>query len=169
MSEVQEEQVQSPAYERLLALLDQQGITYRLLHHEPEGRTEVISQIRNNVLSQAAKAMVIMVKIGKKERQYYLAVVPGDCRVALEHVKRLCNGTHAMFAPEAIAQELTNCVMGAVPPFSFHPQLQLVVDPMLLEHDEIVFNAGRLDTSLFISKQDYIKAAHPRLESIATR
>ncbi|MBZ4420721.1 YbaK/EbsC family protein [Myxococcus sp. RHSTA-1-4] len=156
-------------HEKLVQLFESHGATFRVVEHEPEGRTELISQVRGNALSQAAKAMVLMVKQGKKDRRYFLAVVPGDCRVDLEAVKTLGRGTHAMFAPPPVAEELTGCVMGAVPPVSFHPDLKLLVDPKLLEHEEIVFNSGRLDRSVFIQREGYLKAAQPEVATIGTR
>ena len=156
-------------YNRICALFNQHNASYRVIEHEPEGKTEIISQLRGNSLSQAAKALVIMVKIGKKERRYYLAVVPGNCRVNLEAVKQLCHGSYVMFASEETAQSLTHCVMGAVPPFSFHQELHLVVDPMLLENDEIVFNAGLLEKSIFVKKDFYREIAQPQISHIATK
>lgn len=46
-------------------------------------------------------------------------------------------------------------VSGTILPFGFHPDLELVVDPRLLEHPEIFFNAARLDRSLALNTQDY--------------
>jgi Ala-tRNA(Pro) deacylase len=79
-------------YARLLALLDSQGAKYRLIDHAPEGWTEIISRLRGNGLCQAAKCIVVMVKVGKKTTRYVLAVVPGDRRVDLEAIKRLLGG-----------------------------------------------------------------------------
>jgi len=154
-------------YERLIALFQESGARVRVVEHPAEGRTEVVSQIRGNHLGQAAKAMVVMVKLGKKDRRYLLCVVPGDRRIDLAVVKGLGSGTHAMFAPPAVAEQLTGCVMGAIPPVSFNPELPLVVDPSLLENEEIVFNAGRLDRSIFIERDAYVTAAKPRLAPIA--
>jgi len=53
-------------YAQLVALLDQHGARYRLIDHVPEGRTDIVSPLRGNALSQAAKCLVLMVKIGKK-------------------------------------------------------------------------------------------------------
>ncbi len=36
------------AYERLVALLEENGARYPLIDHEPEGRTEVVSPMRGN-------------------------------------------------------------------------------------------------------------------------
>jgi len=85
-------------YIRLLTLLDQQGIPYRLIDHAPEGRTELVSAMRGNTLSQAAKCIILMVKLGKKVTRYILAVVPGDARVDLPTVKALMQGTYVAFA-----------------------------------------------------------------------
>lgn len=156
-------------HERLVSLFQEHGAAFRVVEHVAEGRTEVISHIRGNALAQAAKAMVLMVKQGKKDKRYFLVVVPGDCKVDLEAVKALGQGSHVLFAPAPVAEELTGCVMGAVPPVSFHPDLKLVVDPKLLEHEEMVFNSGRLDRSIFIRREDYLRITNARVESLAAR
>jgi Ala-tRNA(Pro) deacylase len=93
-------------YTRLIALLDEHGAQYRLIDHAPEGRTEIVSPMRGNALSQAAKCIVLMVKIGKKITKYVLAVVPGDTRVDLNAVKTLMKGTYVSFASPGIAERL---------------------------------------------------------------
>lgn len=153
--------------DRLVALFRAHDAAFRVVEHAAEGRTELISQIRGNEPRQAAKAMVIVVKQGKKQRNYLLCVVPGNCRLNLEAVKALGSGTHAMFAPPDVAEQLTGCVSGAIPPVSFHPDLTLIVDPKLLDNASIVFNAGRLDRSIFIDRDAYVKAASPRIADIA--
>jgi len=154
-------------YEQLIAFLDQHGAEYRLIDHAPEGRTEIVSAMRGNTLSQAAKCIVLMVKIGKKVTRYVLAVVPGDTRVDLNAVKALMGGTYVSFASSDIAENLAGSVAGTILPFSFNAELALVVDPSLLDHDELYFNAARLDRSMVLKTRDYVALATPRLERIA--
>jgi Ala-tRNA(Pro) deacylase len=154
-------------YMRLIAFLDEHGTQYRLIDHAPEGRTELVSPMRGNALSQAAKCIVLMVKIGKKITKYVLAVVPGDVRVDLNAVKALMKGTYVSFASPDIAEKLAGSVAGTVLPFSFNPDLELVVDRSLLENDELYFNAARLDRSMVLKTSDYAILAKPRLERIA--
>lgn len=154
-------------YAKLIALLDEAGARYRVVEHAPEGQTELVSQMRGNLLSQAVKSLVVLVKVGKKESRYYLVNIPGDRRADLNAVKALCAGTHVMFAPAEKARQLTGCEMGAVPPFAFDPALTLVLDPALLEHEELVFNAGRLDRSIFIHRDDYLKIAQPHIAQVS--
>ena len=139
------------AYQRLVALLEENGARYRLIDHEPEGRTEVVSPMRGNELSEAAKCIVMMVKIDEKQKRYILAVVPGDARVDLNAVKALYGGTYASFASQDVAEGLAGSVAGTILPFSFEEELELIVDPAVLESEEIFFNAARLDRSMALN------------------
>lgn len=156
-------------YEKIIALLEQNQANFRVVEHAPEGQTEPVSRMRGNLLSQAVKSLVVLVKIGKKESRYYLANIPGDSRVDLNVIKTLCNATRVMFAPAEKARQLTGCVMGAVPPFSFNQNLIVLADPSLFENDELVFNAGRLDRSIFMDKDSYLRIAQPNLVPIAMK
>jgi Ala-tRNA(Pro) deacylase len=155
------------AYSKLIAYLDEAKIPYRLIDHEPEGRTEIVSVMRGNEVEQAAKCIILMVKIGKKITRYILAVVPGNARVDMNAVKALLGGTYVSFASKDIAERLAGSVAGTVLPFSFSPELELMVDPSLLENDELYFNAARLDRSMVIKASDYLNLVKPRLEHIA--
>lgn len=153
-------------YARLITFLDQHNARYRLIDHAPEGRTEIVSPMRGNALSQAAKCIVLMVKIRKKVTKYILGVIPGDARVDLNGVKALMQGTYVSFASADIAEKLAGSVAGTILPFSFNSELELIVDPSLLENDEIYFNAARLDRSMALKTSDYLALSKPRIEKI---
>ena len=156
-------------HEQLRALLDSEGAIYRIIEHKAEGRTEVIAKIRDNRIEQSIKSIVLQVRLSKKENIYCLANVPGDCRIDFAGVKRYFNASSAAFAKPEKAQELTGCVIGAIPPFSFSDQLPVLADPLIRENEEVVFNAGRLDRSIMMKLDDYIRIAKPALVSIALR
>jgi len=154
---------------RLLELLDSGGARYRLLEHAPEGRTEVVSGMRGHPVSHAAKCIVVMAKLGKKVTRFVLAVVPGDARVRLDALRELKGATYAGFAPPERAEELSGSVVGTVLPFSFDARLELIADPAIRSVPELFFNAARLDRSVALNTEDYIRLAQPRFESIADR
>jgi Ala-tRNA(Pro) deacylase len=156
-------------HEHLRLLLDREGSTYRVIEHPPEGRTEMIAQIRGNRIEQSIKSMVLQVRLSRRENIYCLANVPGDCRVDFEAVKSHFHADSAAFAKREKAEELTGCAIGAIPPFSFSDRLQLLADPLIRENDEVVFNAGRLDRSIMMKLDDYLRIAQPSLVSIALR
>jgi Ala-tRNA(Pro) deacylase len=151
------------AYERLISMLDSAGARYRVITHPPEGRTDVVSAFRGNPIACAAKCLIVMVKTSKRTSRYYLAVVPGSARVDLQALKTLAGGTYAAFASTDKAEALAGSASGTILPFSFHPDLELVADPELLKHKEIFFNAARLDRSLALDTQDYLRLASPHL------
>src|SRR5215211_3389369 len=138
----------SDIHKQLCTLLDIEEAVYRVIEHEPEGRTEVIAKIRGNRIEQSIKSMVLQVRLTRKENIYCLANVPGDCRVNFDGVKNYFGADSVAFAKREKAQELTGCVIGAIPPFSFHDQLQLLADPLIQQNDEVVFNAGCLNRSI---------------------
>ena len=154
-------------YTKLIKFLDENGAQYRLIDHEPEGRTEIVSPMRGNEVSQAAKCIVVMVKITKKDKKYILAVVPGNAKVDLNAIKNMFRGIYVSFGTPEIAEKMAGSVSGTILPFSFNPELELIVDPKLLENDEIFFNAARLDRSMALKTSDYMRLANPRKENIA--
>ena len=155
-----------PVYDRLIADLDASGARYRLIEHAPEGRTEVVSALRGHALASAAKCLILLVKLGKKQTRYVLAVVPGDARLDLAAVKTLLGARYVAFADTGKAEQLAGSVTGTVLPFSYDERLELIADPALLDHGELYFNAGRLDRSIALASDDYLCLARPRIARI---
>jgi Ala-tRNA(Pro) deacylase len=160
--------VTGDAYARLISLLEQHGVPYRLIDHAPEGRTDLVSAMRGHDPKLAAKCIVVMVKVGKKVTRHVLGVIPGNARIDLNAVKALLSGTYVSFASPENAERLSGSVVGAILPFTFDPDLELVVDSAVLNNEEMFFNAARLDRSIVLRTEDYVKVAQPRIAAIAT-
>jgi len=154
-------------YQRLISLLDSTATSYELIDHEPEGTTETVSALRGHPVSEAAKCLVLIVKIDRRVTRYVLAVVPGDRRVDLDAIRTLFAARYVGFSDAATAERLARAVPGTVLPFSFDPELELVADPEVIAQPCLYFNAARLDRSLAISGTDYARLAQPRVERIA--
>ena len=154
-------------HQQLCSLLDREGAVYHVLEHEAEGRTEFITKIRGNRIEQAIKSMVVQVRMSKKENLYYLANVPGNCRVDFDAIKVHFNAAGIGMAPRERAEALTGCVIGSIPPFSFNDQLGVLADPRVRENEEVVFNAGSLEKSIFMKMEDYFRIANPQVVKIA--
>ena len=154
-------------HERILRLLDEGGARYRVVEHPAEGRSEEIAKIRGNHPSQSLKAIVVVLKGGGAGGRTVMAVVPGDRRLDMKALRKAMGAQKGGFAPPEVATAITDCVMGAVPPFSFWPDLPLVADPAIRDNREVCFNAGRLDRSVFMDVDDYVRLATPRFAAIA--
>jgi Ala-tRNA(Pro) deacylase len=154
-------------YQKLIALLDQSHARYRLLDHPEEGRTEIVSRMRGHDPRDAAKCMILIVKLGKKVTKYVLAVIPGDRQVSFTAIRTLFGASYSSFASPEIAARLAGTVPGTVLPFSFDSDLELIVDPLVQESEEIYFNAARLDRSIALRTHDYLSIVAPRIEQIS--
>ncbi|KAA1192936.1 YbaK/prolyl-tRNA synthetase associated domain-containing protein [Photorhabdus heterorhabditis] len=150
-------------FSNLTTLLDENHACYRVIEHPTAGRSEEVAKIRGTQLGQGAKGLVCHVK-GEGFRQYVLAVLPADQQADLSLLAKQIGGSRASLASPKEVSKLTQCVFGAIPPFSFHPDLKLVADPLLFERfDELAFNAGSLECSVILNTKDYLRIAQPEL------
>lgn len=159
----------SDVFGQLVALLSAARAKFRVIEHEAEGKSEAISVIRGNRPDQAAKAMVLDVRGGGGGRRHVLAILPGSRKLDFGAVAALFEARKCGFASPDTAQELTGCVMGAVPPFALDPALAIVVEEDLLANETLFFNAGRLDRSMELDTKDWIAVARPRVAKIAAK
>lgn len=150
-------------HQHLLDVLSAEQARFRVMEHEAIGKCEAVSEVRGTALGQGAKALVCKVK-GNGVKQHVLAILAADQQADLSLLAEHLGGLKASLASPAEVDELTACVFGAIPPFSFHPALKLVADPLLFERfDEIAFNAGALEKSIVMDTQDYLRIAKPQL------
>lgn len=155
-------------FDTLVDLLQSQGARFRVLEHPAEGRSDLVAEIRGTAPGQGAKAMLCKSRDAADSAQLFLAVLPGDRKLDFKRLAQAVGVRKATLASPEEAQAATGCVMGSVPPFSFNPQVRLVVDPALVERfGEIAFNAGRLDRSIVLDSADYVRIARPALHRLS--
>ncbi|ULJ69100.1 YbaK/prolyl-tRNA synthetase associated domain-containing protein [Wielerella bovis] len=148
-------------FDTLCALLTQNQACFRIIEHPSAGKSEEVAKIRGTEVGQGAKALVCVVR-GGGVKHTVLAVLPADKQADLTRLAQALGGTKASLASPKEVAELTDCVFGAIPPFSFHEKLRLIADPELQERfDEIAFNAGTLERSIILNTQDYVRIAAP--------
>nr|BFD44353.1 mischarged aminoacyl-tRNA deacylase [Pseudomonas sp. FFPRI_1] len=152
-------------FQRLVSLLDSHQASYRVILHPAEGQSARVAEIRGTEPGQGAKAMLCSLK--GADEVYGLVILSGDQRLDMKKVGAALGGKKAQLVPADLARELTGCVIGAIPPLSFDQRITLIVDPHLpSRYAEIAFNAGRLDASMVLDTQDYLRIARPLVLSV---
>lgn len=152
-------------FETLLNLLKQERAKFRMIAHPAEGKSGEVARLRGTLPGQGAKAMLC--KSREANNGYVLAILSGDRKLDFKKVAQAAGFKKATLASPEEAMQITGCVIGAIPPFSFSPNILLVADPDLLNsHAEIAFNAGCLDHSIVLDTADYLRIAQPRLHSL---
>ncbi|UJL40141.1 YbaK/prolyl-tRNA synthetase associated domain-containing protein [Salmonella enterica subsp. enterica serovar Kentucky] len=132
------------------------------MNHEAVGKCEAVSEIRGTALGQAQKRWSVKSKATASTSTFLLFWRP--ISKPTSQLASHLGGLRASLASPAEVDMLTGCVFGAIPPFSFHPNLKLIADPLLFERfDEIAFNAGLLEKSVIMNTQDYLRIARPEL------
>ncbi len=154
---------QEAMYLKLKQLLRERQISYREQFHRPEGRSEYAAKVRHSDLGQAAKALLLKEsKRSSGNQRFVLCVLPGDRRIDTKAIKRALGFKGVSFATSRELLDQTGCMAGAVLPFVMDKSIPLLVDQQLIEQNhEIVFNAARLDASIYLTVGDYLDLADP--------
>lgn len=141
-------------YEKIIKMFAENNIQYNEVEHHHEGYGENVAKFHG--LDEKCGAKAIVVKL-KKPDSFCLVVLPFDKRLDTKLLPKLMSVKSASFASLEDSSLITECSIGAIPPFSFNTDLILVVDNGIKEHEQVFFNAGRLDLSIAINIADYCK------------
>lgn len=136
------------------ALLNENHVKYTEAEHHQEGHGTHVAKYHGLDETCGAKALVVKLK---KPDSYCLVVLPFSRNLNSKVLQRIMGVKRASFAPHEISEELTGCVIGSIPPFSFHDNVLLIIDTAIKDNQKIFFNAGRLDRSVAINTIDYCK------------
>ncbi len=150
--------------EKLCEKFEAGNARFRVLEHIAcDKSSQSVAEIRGTELGQGAKALCLTVK-GNGVKKHVLAVLPADMQADLSKIAVAVGGRRASLASPEEVMEYTGCVFGAVPPVSFHPDLELVCEPSLFtRYEELAFNAGHLDHSIIINTEDFKRIVNPTL------
>lgn len=148
-------------------LLTQNNCWFETFEHEPVFTSEEAAKVRIGYsLQQGAKAIIVRVKITNTEKKFAMLVMPGDKRFDTEKVKLLFGAKDIRFATTDEVSSITNGIQtGGVPPFGNLFNLEVIIDPKLLENEKIIFNAGDRRFSVAMKSEDYKKLVNPKIES----
>jgi prolyl-tRNA editing enzyme YbaK/EbsC (Cys-tRNA(Pro) deacylase) len=141
--------------DRILALLEERGVPYRHLHHEPTPTSEDSARVRGEPIEIGGKALVL-----KADDSFHLFVLSAARRLDSAAARRALGARRARFATAEELKALTGLVPGSVPPFG-EPilPLPLYVDRSVLRNERIAFNAGSMTDSVIMSVADYRQVA----------
>jgi Ala-tRNA(Pro) deacylase len=149
-------------------LLTDSGSWYETFEHEPVRTSEQAAKTRPGYsLQQGAKALILRVKKSTRDKEFVMLVLPAHLKIDNKKVKDYYQAKDFRFATEEEVMDITDGVQpGAVPPFGNLFELEVLVDPKLLDNQKIVFNAGDRRFSIAIKSDDYIKLVNPKIHNI---
>lgn len=151
-------------FERVESLLNQHGITFQVLRHEPVYTSEEAARVRGTPLSSGAKALIC-----KGEAAFVMFVLPADRKLDSHAVRQAKGWRKLRFATREEVLELTGLAPGSIPPFGSLFSLPTLCDQRLGENEVINFNAGDHSISVSMRYVDYIQVEKPELGVFAEK
>ena len=149
-------------FERIRRLLDENGVVYDVLRHEPVYTSEEAAAVRGTPLASGAKALIC-----KGEEQVVMFVLPADRKLANREIRRARRWRKLRFLNRDEVLELTGLQPGSIPPFGSLFGLPTLCDLRLGENERINFNAGDHSISLSMRYADYVRVESPELGTFA--
>jgi Ala-tRNA(Pro) deacylase len=153
-----------PILAKLQELLEQERVPYSV-HSHPEAYTALEIAALEHVQGRML-AKVVIVKTDADE--LVMVVLPADRRVDLRKVAAVLGSEELRLAQEwEFRDRFPACDAGSMPPFGNLFGLPVLVDELLTENDEIVFNAGTHTLTAKLRFADFKRVAGPRIASLS--
>jgi Ala-tRNA(Pro) deacylase len=148
---------------QLKEFLDANGVRYvTISHSKAYTATEVAASAH---VPGKSMAKTVMVKV---DGRMAMAVLPAAFRVSFEQLRSAIGAREVVLAEEAEFRELfPGCEIGAMPPFGNLYGLPVYVADVLVENEEIAFNAGSHTEVVRLAYADFERLVKPRLLSFA--
>jgi Ala-tRNA(Pro) deacylase len=143
----------------IIRILNEKGIEYKLLEHEPVYTSEQAAQVRGVSVKTGVKALVLKTK----ENEFILALVRADKRADLKAVAAAAGTKKVKLASPEEVLRVTGCEIGSVPPFGHLTELKTYMDRDILDQEEVNFNIGEHTKSIRMKANDMLKVISPAL------
>ena len=144
----------------LKKLLEESGVTYKVLTHERVFTSQEAADIRGVPLSSGVKAMIV-----KAKDDFLMVLVPGDRKIGLKNLKGRF-GSAKLASPDEVFR-ITGCEVGSVHPFGQLFGLRVLMDRHILDSETVNFNAGMHEVSINMSPRDMAEIIKPELGDFA--
>jgi len=144
---------------RLKEFLDQHGVSYEVLRHDPAFTAQQLAASLHIPGRQFVKTVVV-----KLDDQPAVAVMPAPLRINFKQLAAAAAAKKCALASETEFQQLfPDCDVGAMPPFGNLYNLPTYVEETLAADRMIAFNAGTHEEAIRMTYDDFVRLAQPRL------
>jgi Ala-tRNA(Pro) deacylase len=147
----------------LLKYLNRNGVQYTVLRHDPAFRAHDVALVMHVPESQLAKTLIV-----RADNQHWMVVLRADQRLDEHLLKRALGAKHVhLVHEEDLVPLFPDCQLGAMPPFGNLYGLPILVEKLLEEDREIIFNACTHTEAVKMSFEDYDRLVQPIVARVA--
>ncbi len=150
---------------RAIKALTQRKIPFEVITYEHlEKGASFAAKAIGFDLSKTVKTLVVEIP-GQKP---VLALLPGDRQLAVKKLAKVLGVKKAQMADVATAERITGYKVGGVGPFGLRPELSVVMEVSILEHQPVAINGGQRGTMLIMAPMDIMVGTHAEVADIST-
>ena len=143
-------------FDRINEWLQQAGVPFAVLRHEPVYTSEQAAAVRGTPLASGAKALVM-----KADEDFLMLVLPADRKLDSRKARAALGVKSLRFASREEVERLTDLQPGSIPPFGSLFGLPTFCEPALADNPSINFNAGDHAISVQMTYADYLRLENP--------
>lgn len=145
--------------ERLLHLLNEAGVDYRVIHHQTDVRATDTAADTDTSPQSFAKTVCLCI-----DGAFALAVLPAAHYVSERRLREAIGADEVRLATEEeYARVCPDSELGAAPPFGNLYGLPIYASPALTRSEQITFNGGSHDCAVRLAYRDFNRLAEPRV------
>lgn len=143
----------------LQTYLDEQGVNYRLSHHEPTFTSQDLAATEHVSGRKVVKPVVI-----RADGQWIMCALPASHRVDLHELREQLRCSDVILADEQILERLfPECELGAEPPIGKLFGMPTLMDEALVADDTVTFQIGTHCDSVTMPLADYRRIAEAEI------
>lgn len=162
--------MKTPAFQtRIITLLMERGISYRLLpHSEPVFTVEAAAAQRGVVKEEMVKSILLR---ERKKKRFVMACLTGDDRLNPQAVREQLPGSwkRLSFASREEILEATGFTQGAVAPLCLPEDIPIVFDTAIPKCKQVNISSGDPMAGLELATQDLLDLTGAQIAPIAAR
>ena len=139
---------------RAIKFLQQKAASFEIVKYKHDRKGAVFAaQSVGFPLERTVKTLVVM--LGQK--QFVLALVPGDRQLNLKEMAKACKVKRAEMADTAVAERLTGYQVGGISPFGTRTTMPVYAQASIFELDRICINGGRRDMLVELDPAELVR------------
>ena len=147
----------SSVAERLRRYLDDRGVAYRVIEHEPAATAQEYHAVLGTRYEQMPKAVFLRYRDDGDDERFAILALQAHKRADLKHVRTLLGARGVRLGTPEQLRTVTGCNFGELPPMGGRFGIPTLFDRDLAEEDELFFNAGLLTLSMAV-RSDALEA-----------
>jgi Ala-tRNA(Pro) deacylase len=147
----------------LPSFLDDQGINYRLSHHEATFTSQDLAQAERISGKNVVKPVLV-----RADGEFVLCALPASYKIDLLELRSQLRANEVELADEAaLLSCFPDCELGAEPPIGRLWGMPTLMDESLVNGDYVMFQAGTHDQAISMTLAEYRRLAQPEMAHFA--